>query len=82
MSINWGPAMDAEIAYRHEQIHSDFRRPWRLFGRGRAATPATSVPGPVVAPVATLAIAPQSDGHRPAEAGLESTHPGQHVRAA
>jgi hypothetical protein len=34
MSIAWGPALDAEIAYRHEQARTDFRRPTR---RWRAA---------------------------------------------
>ena len=27
MSIPWGPALDAELAYRHEQARHDFR-PW------------------------------------------------------
>ena len=27
MSIAWGPALDAEVDYRHQQLHSDFHRP-------------------------------------------------------
>ena len=27
MSIAWGPALDAEVAYRHQQVRSDFFRP-------------------------------------------------------
>ena len=27
MSIAWGPALDAEVNYRHQQLHSDFHRP-------------------------------------------------------
>ncbi len=26
MSIPWGPALDAEVAYRHQQVRNDFHR--------------------------------------------------------
>ena len=30
MSIPWGPALDAEVAYRHQQARNDFHRwSWR-----------------------------------------------------
>jgi hypothetical protein len=44
MSSNWGLALDAEIAYRHEQLLSDFFRPWRRSPRRTGAD--TLVTGP------------------------------------
>jgi hypothetical protein len=36
MSTNWGLALDAELAYRHDRIRSDFR-PWRRNARRAGA---------------------------------------------
>jgi|GEM_PF-4597739 len=58
MSINWGPAFDAEIGYRRQQARSDFRR--RSPRRKAQRVPAPVVPGTPVAgqrnPAAILGI--------------------------
>ena len=61
MSINWGPAFDAEIGYRRQQARTDFRR--RSPRRKAQRTPAPRVPGQPVAtqrnPVAVLRVPAQ-----------------------
>ena len=43
MSIAWGPALDAEVNYRHQQLHSDYRRPL-IHRPHRKARPAPATP--------------------------------------
>ncbi len=50
MSTNWGLALDAELAYRHERIRSDFRRPW-----WRSARRARHAGAPATPPLSTAA---------------------------
>jgi transposase-like protein len=53
MSTNWGLALDAEVAYRHEQIRSDFLRPWRRSARRTGAPEAAAPTANTEAPLAT-----------------------------
>lgn len=54
MSAPWGPALDAEVAYRQEQVRSQFgRRNRRWFRRtAPAARPPAAVPTAAPAPAA------------------------------
>lgn len=64
MTASWGPAFDAEVAYRHEQVRAQFSRPRRRWFRRtapvgtatatattRQATLPTSTPAAVPTPV-------------------------------
>ena len=71
MSITWGPALDAEVAYRVEQIRAAAapraRRPGRHPGRG-TVRPAARAAAPVDAPAARSAdngSAPADSSERP-----------------
>lgn len=53
MTASWGPAFDAEVAYRHEQVRAHFgRRSWRRWFRRSAPVGATAVATAQPAPVA------------------------------
>ena len=86
MSTNWGPAVDAEIAYRHEQIRSDFRRPWRFkAGRNRSERPIATTTGagnPVVVTTPAVELPLQRAGSTLPAGGDRVAHDPQHVRAA
>lgn len=69
MTASWGPAFDAEVAYRHEQVRAQFSRPRRRWFRRTApvgtatATPTTrqaTLPttAPTTAPTSTPAAVP------------------------
>lgn len=53
MSSPWGPALDAELAYRHQQARNDFRRGWTW--RRKPATHVRAKELPVLQVAATAA---------------------------
>ena len=53
MSTNWGLALDAELAYRHEQIRAHFFRPWRRSARGTGTPEGAELTANTEAPLAT-----------------------------
>ncbi|WP_395726054.1 hypothetical protein [Nakamurella sp.] len=54
MTAPWGPGLDAEVAYRQEQVRSQFRRRNRRWFRrtAPAASPPAAVPTAAPAPAA------------------------------
>lgn len=55
MTASWGPGLDAEIAYRHEQVRAQFgrrhRRGGRLFGRRHAVVSTDVAPADELRPI-------------------------------
>ena len=80
MTAPWGPALDAELAYRHEQIRAQFggRRRRRLHRSARAAQPTTGAPIKVSTPAPASAPAPVPAS---ASASASVTIPRQRGRA-
>ena len=65
MSAYWGPALDAEVAYRQEQVRAQFGRRLRWGRRHSAPTaappgypPAPQTPPPTAAPATAPSAAP------------------------
>lgn len=57
MSAYWGPALDAEVAYRQEQVRAQFGRRLR-WGRRHSAPTAAPATAPSAAPAAAPTAAP------------------------
>jgi hypothetical protein len=62
MTAPWGPGLDAEIAYRHEQVRAQFGRPHRrggrLFGRRHAVVATDVAPADEIRPVRPAPVIP------------------------
>ena len=77
MTAPWGPALDAELAYRHEQIRAHFggRRRRRLNRSAWATQPTAVAPdtaaAPAPAPVPASVAIPRPRGL----AGANAAHP-------
>lgn len=85
MTAFWGPAFDAEVAYRHEQVRAQFgRRPRpRLFRRtapaartSRTAPTAQTAPARMVAPRTTPPVTPTAVAQQVRVAGDPGGAPG------
>ena len=81
MTAPWGPALDAELAYRHEQIRAHFggRRRRRLHRSARATQPTAVAPdtaaAPAPAPVPASVAIPRPRGLAGANAHPNAAHP-------